>query len=199
MKIFQFSIANNSRNKVRVYADHASLFEGLKREEDNAILLLYSKVSHSIIQLGNRYRLAEEDIEELICDCITLMIKKIREGAYIFQGYDPASFVIEVAKNKVKAYYMKNQKAITRSLDAIEEPIDETELTDMTATDDLKNLLSKLSSNCQRLIELKYLEERRDKEVIELKLTQYTTVDALKNHRALCMKKLTEMAAIKFK
>jgi hypothetical protein len=50
-----------------------------------------------------------------------------------------------------------------------------------------------LSDNCRQLIRLKYIDEWPDKTVIEQKMTQYTTVDALKNKRAQCMKKLTEM------
>jgi hypothetical protein len=57
----------------------------------------------------------------------------------------------------------------------------------------LERLLSHLGENCQKLIRLKYLEGVRDKDAIEQQLTQYTTVDALKTHRAQCMKKLVEI------
>jgi len=63
------------------------------------------------------------------------------------------------------------------------------------AVEQLNRFLNAISPTCQQLIRLKYLEEKRDKEVIEQQLSPYTTVDALKTHRARCMKKLVEMAA----
>ena len=58
----------------------------------------------------------------------------------------------------------------------------------------LEKLLARLDPNCQNLIRLKYLEERRDKDVIEGNLTRYASVDALKNQRSKCMKKLVDIA-----
>ncbi|MBL7827280.1 MAG: hypothetical protein JNJ57_11655 [Saprospiraceae bacterium] len=79
-------------------------------------------------------------------------------------------------------------------LEAVGEPGEEPEFTSFAEVEFLEQLLFQLEPNCQKLIRLKYLEEMRDKEVIELQLTQYSTVDALKNHRSKCFKKLTELA-----
>jgi hypothetical protein len=58
----------------------------------------------------------------------------------------------------------------------------------------LSALFKQIDENCQKLIQIHYLDGLKDKEVIEKSLTQYTTRDALKNHRAKCMKKLTALA-----
>ncbi|MEP7323768.1 MAG: hypothetical protein ABI761_17715 [Saprospiraceae bacterium] len=195
VNLFKFSTSSVQKKKVLDYGDSKGLFEGLKREESDAIRVLYSKISDSVFSLGNKYRLPPEDIEEMICDCITLIIQKIREGAYVFQGYDPATYVIEIAKNKVKSYSQKLLKHSSTLLDETTDIVDEPNITDYAATEVLTGLLKRLSENCQKLIQFKYLDERRDKEIIELKLTQYTTIDSLKSHRAQCMKKLSELAA----
>lgn len=83
----------------------------------------------------------------------------------------------------------------TADLENVGEQAQEDDFGSLAETELLEKLLSQLETNCQNLIRLKYLEERRDKEVIEEKRTQYTTVDALKNHRSKCLKKLVEIGA----
>lgn len=177
------------------YPDPGALFAGLAREETEAIQCLSARVSGSIFNIGKTYRLTDDDIEELICDCITICLQKINEGKYIFQGYSPATFVIEIAKNRVRNFQRNALRHETTDLQTLSEQANEPDFAGLAETELLEKLLAQLEPNCQNLIRLKYLEERRDKDVIEQKLTQYTTVDALKNHRSKCMKKLVEIAA----
>lgn len=151
--------------------------------------------SGSIFNIGKSHRLSDDDIEELICDCITICLQKIREEKYVFQGHSPATYVIEIAKNRARNFRRKALRHDTSDVEQIEYQTDEPDFRSLAQTELLEKLLSKLEPNCQNLIRLKYLEERRDKEVIEAKLTQYTTVDALKNHRSKCLKKLVEIGA----
>ena len=148
-------------------------------------------------KIGKGFNLTDEDIEELQCDCILLFKTKIQSGQYVFQGHNPASYAIEIAKKRVRFLARQAQKRSTQSLDTGFDQADEADdfPGSQAQMEILTALLQKMGDNCQRLIQLKYLEEIRDKEVIEKSLTQYTTVDALKNHRAKCMKKLVELAA----
>jgi RNA polymerase sigma factor (sigma-70 family) len=177
------------------YPDAASLFQGLEAEESAAIGFLYTKIAPAVSQLGLQYNLSEEDIEELAGDCIALLIQKIRNKEYVFQGYSPVTYTVEIAKNKAKTFHKKKQRFHFLPLEAIPDQPEETpdDPTDWQQTRTMENLLARLSENCRQLIRLKYLDEWPDKTVIEQKMTQYTTVDALKNKRAQCMKKLTEM------
>jgi len=177
------------------YADHGALFAGLEREATDAIQCLSARVSGLIFKLGKTYRLTDDDIEELICDCITICVQKIRAGKYTFQGFSPASYVIEIAKNRVRNFQRSALRYDTTELENVGDQAEEPNFGGLAETELLEKLLSKLEVNCQNLIRLKYLEERRDKDVIEAKLTQYTTIDALKNHRSKCMKKLVEIGA----
>lgn len=177
------------------YADHEALFAGLEREDADAIRCLSARVSGSIFKLGKASRLTADDIEELICDCITICLQKIRAGKYTFQGFSPATYVIEIAKNRVRNFRRSAVRNDTTDLENIGDQAEEPDFGGLAETELLEKLLSTLELNCQNLIRLKYLEERRDKDVIEEKLTQYTTVDALKNRRSKCMKKLVEIGA----
>lgn len=186
---FGFIFGKSAQRTCDAYPDAAALFDGLKRENSDAILCLYEKVSGPVAQLARQFKLSNEDIEELTGDCIALMMLKIRTGQYVFQGYDPATFVIEIAKNKVRHFKKSNWAELPEMGDWPEE----TKYTDQSAIEKLEKLLMQISENCRKLIRLKYLDEMRDKDVIEQKLTQYTTVDALKNHRAKCLKKLIDI------
>lgn len=199
MGIFNFSFGRDGQSKLHAFANTKTLFGGLKREDTTAIQYLHSKISNSVFGIGKSYKLADEDVEELICDCITLFILKVRDGLYVYQGFDPATYVIEIAKNKVKNYGRFRKKYQFVEMDLNFDIMDESDPTDLAATEILEKLISQLSENCKKLIQLKYLDEIRDKEVVEKNLTQYKSVDSLKNHRALCMKKLSEIAASTFK
>jgi len=174
------------------YSRYIVLFEGLQREESAAIRNLYKRMESHAYKMGHHHGLSGEDIEELIGDCVALVLLKIRTGQYVFQGYDPVTFAIEIAKNKVRHFKTKPTVSLGEAADQTTEP-------DLASREDailLERLLLQLPDNCQKLIRLKYLEGIKDKDTIELKLTQYTTVDALKNQRARCMKKLTALGAI---
>ena len=177
------------------YADNEALFAGLEREAVDAIRCLSAKVSGAIFKIGKQNSLTDDDIEELICDCISICLQKISLGKYVFQGFSPSTFVIEIAKNRVRNYRRSIQRHSTSDLELLTEAPEEIDFAGIEATELLEKLLGQLEPNCQNLIRLKYLEERRDKDVITEKLTQYTTVDALKNHRSKCMKKLVELGA----
>ncbi|MDX1911610.1 MAG: hypothetical protein SFV22_09015 [Saprospiraceae bacterium] len=194
-RILDLFLDRKSNRVCKAYADHQMLFTGLELEETMAIQCLSSKVSGSIFNIGKGYRLTDDDIEELICDCVTLCLQKIRAGSYVFQGFDPATFVIEIAKNKARNFRRSAVRHDTGDLDQVGERPVEDDFGSFADTELLEKLLAQLDPNCMNLIRLKYLEERRDKEVIEEKLTQYSTVDALKNHRSRCMKRLVELGA----
>lgn len=188
---------NRSGNQAcHAYPDPESLFGGLVLEAPGAIRCLSSKIAGSIYKIGRMNQLSDDDIEELLCDCITLLIEKIRAGKYQFQGYAPASYAIEIAKNKARNFRRHNNRHISNELAPMDDLADtfENHLSSLEQTELLEKLLQQIGEKCRNLIRLKYLDEIKDKDAIAQQLTPYTTVDALKNHRAKCMKKLVELA-----
>ena len=193
-RILDIFLNRNSNRSCKNYPDHTAFFTGLEHEEPEAIRCLSSKTSGAVFNIGKQYRLTDADIEELICDCITVCIQKIRSGGYVFQGYDPATYVVEIAKNKARNFNRAALKHRTEDMDSVPAMEYEDDFATVEETAKLEKLMDRLDASCRNLIRLKYLEELRDKDVIEKKLTQYTTVDALKNNRARCLKKLVELA-----
>lgn len=192
-RILDLFLNRGSNKACHRYPDARALLAALQGEEGEAIRCLSSKISGSVYQIGKNFRLVDDDIEELHCDCIMIFMDKIRAGKYEYAGNEPATYVVEIAKRRVYHYARKAGRNTTNDLDF--DRADEPEWDTLEQIELLQGLLARLNDNCQKLIRLKYLEEQKDKDVIEQKLTQYSTVDALKNHRAQCMKKLTELAA----
>lgn len=194
-RILDFFLDKKTNRDCASYRSHAELFAGLEREEPGAIRCLSARIAGSVYKIAKKHQLTDEDVEELICDCVTLCLQKIKAGKYVFQGYDPATYAIEIAKNKAHNYYRQAMKYDSVDLSHLTEDVEKEDFTSLADTDLLEKLLTQLDENCQNLIRLKYLDEHRDKDLIERKMTQYTTVDALKNKRANCMKKLVELAS----
>ena len=190
---------SSAQQEGRLYPTDEALFAGLKAEQTSAIQCLYSKMAPYVFKIARMTGLPDEETEELLGDAIALMVMKIRADEYVFQGYSPVTYAIEIAKNKLRHRVRKHKQQMLVSISDQEERIadEDNEPTNWEALQQLEALLKKLSENCQALIRLKYLDEKRDKELIAEKRTQYSTVDALKTHRAQCMKKLMEIAAPK--
>ncbi len=174
------------------YKDQEIFFNALKAEESFAIRYLFNKIKTTIHQIGQNNGLQYEDIEELISDSIVILIQKMRDGQYHFQGFDPSGFVIATAKLNVNNYRRRNVKSSTDKLpeffdmeDKESNPLENIQLLD--------KLLQKLGGICEQIIRLKYLEEKKDNEVIQLQLLSFSTVDSLKNQRSRCLKKLIEL------
>jgi RNA polymerase sigma factor (sigma-70 family) len=200
-RLLQF--LGSKRNKdCALYDNAAHLFEGLKQEAPDAIRCLSARIVRQVYAIGRQYKLSVEDTEELYGDAIAILLEKIRDGRYVFQGYDPATYAIEIARQNVFNLLRRANKHNNQDLnEALVHNIaaEETDWSSREQTELLKTLLSRLGDNCQKLIRLKYIDEWRDKDIVDQGLTQYTTVDALKNHRAKCMKKLIELGkSIKF-
>lgn len=178
---------------------HQEFFNRLAGQNSTAIRELAARISNSIFGLGKDYGLSKEDLEEIIWSSITIHLLKIKEKSYVFQGFDPASFTIEIAKNKIMQQYAKNQKIekvkenyspeLVYHIEGIEEEDDVRKL---------HKLLGKINPVCKKLIEMRFFDELSDKEIVEKKLSPYNTTASLKNQRARCMKSLVEMSSLVF-
>lgn len=194
IRLFDFLQSGKRLRLKRIYPDAEALFKGLEREEADAIRYLALRVSGTIVRIGRQFGLLEEDMEELLGDCITLSIGHIREGRYQFVGNDPATYVIEIAKNQARASYRYKKRRQTEGLEMAGDPGEAPVAGTWADGEQLEYLLARLDEHCRSLIKLTYLEGLRDKEIVEQKLAPQTTVEALKMQRARCMRKLSALA-----
>lgn len=187
--IFSFATKNN-------FEQNDVLFNSLKEKSDKAIQFVQKKTMKTVFSMARFVGLSEMDSEEILNDAVIILLQKIENGAYQFQGYDPCTYLIEIAKGLIANAKRKNK----RTFENIETQYDLAdtdtaryfEIKENEAI--LKNLLSKIGDNCQKLISLKYLDEYKDDEILEQKMTQYSSINTLKVKRSECMKKLSDLA-----
>ena len=70
----------------------------------------------------------------------------------------------------------------------------ETDSKRIEATELVRLLLGHLGQPCEQIIRLQHIDGYSDEEVVQQKLTKYSTTDSLKMKRSDCMKKLIQLA-----
>jgi hypothetical protein len=58
----------------------------------------------------------------------------------------------------------------------------------------VRQLLGNLGQPCEQVVRLHHIEGYSDEEVVNQKMTKYSTTDSLKMKRSDCMKKLIQLA-----
>lgn len=175
--------------------DKQAFFAALKELDGAAIRLLSVRLSGLIKSLPNIYLLQKEDIEELKNDAILVALKKMEDGEFVFQDYDPVTYCMAVAR-KLLANLLRKRKLNTVPIennDAIADFNPEKYLLQKETELEIGKLLKGLGENCEQVIRLKYYENLRDQDVVNQKTTIYNTVDSLKNKRSQCLKKLAAL------
>lgn len=181
-----------------MYPSHSALIAALLREEPAAIRHLSERVMGVIAAEGRRFGLSAEDREELHTDCLLIFIEKLRSGTYVDQGYDPASYVVAIARRRV--FHYRRKLARVQVVDWDEEALADA-LPQYAGAEDaglLEALLKQMDPGCQRLIRLRYLEGWKDKEILKEGWTPYSTTASLKNHGSRCWRALIRLGQAYF-
>lgn len=183
-------------NEERSGPENQVLFEGLKNREPWAIRRLGVEVSRLFSRLPGAAAVSRQDKEELVNDTLVVVLSKLAEGAFEFQGSGPAAYAMGVARNLLNNW-LRRQRLPAVSLDGAG-PLPDGGLADYFEQKEkeqlLGDLLDQLGEDCRQLIRLRYYEEVKDEQVIEQRLTKHSTVDSLKNKRCRCLKKLSQLA-----
>lgn len=188
-RIFSFATKNN-------FEQNDVLFAALQEKNDKAIQFVQRKTMKTVFSMARFVGLSEMDSEEILNDAVIILLQKIENGAYQFQGYDPCTYLIEIGKGLIANVKRKNK----RTFEDIETQYDLADFSNERYFEikenetTIKKLLAQIGDNCQKLISLKYLEEYKDEEILEQKMTQYSSINTLKVKRSECMKKLSELA-----
>ncbi len=178
------------------FATHEALFEGLKDEDNEAILYAQLKVLPMVKKLTKEYGLPAEQVDDILDQSTLILLRKISDGSYQFQNYAPTTYFIEIAR-RVALMATRYLKKRTQALDSVPETSDpdySAFLQHEEAAEIVKLLLDKLGPPCDQLIRLYHIDGLSDEEVVKEQLTRYSNTDSLKATRSNCMKKLTQLA-----
>ena len=180
------NLANNKR----------ILFDNLKKQEADAIRHLGQRVGAFLPTLSGYARLPLEDREELVSDAVIVTVGNIGKGKFTFEDTDPVTYAIAVAKNLL-FNRLRKKKLDTVSIENVTHlPGFDPEANDQKKEQQLiiGAMLDKLEDPCRQLIRWRYYDNLKDEEIMERKLSHFTTLNSLKSQRCKCLKKLSDMA-----
>lgn len=168
------------------------LAEALIREEPWAIRNLRKDLMEYGRQLVYKSKLREEEIEELVHDSLCIFLEKIRSRKFVFADRHPIAYGIRVlqylASNRCRKWRLTTEEVQDHLVQDPVTPDLILENEEQSAL--LQRLIQKLGAQGAVVIRLFYFDNLSDEEVIEKKLTPYTTVNALKSSRCQYLKKL---------
>ena len=173
------------------------LYNALLQEDKDGLRSLKTLIFSRIVAYCKKYGVPSEAAEEVTHDSMLILVDDIQSGKYLYEGKCPSLYAMKVGQflvmNLSKSKYTRRDKV--QDLSAVEQFIgfDDIEIR-LHNTHLLEKILSQVQERCQQLIALKYLKEYSYDQIINLQLTHYQSVAALKNATSQCMGKLAEAA-----
>lgn len=173
------------------------LYNALLQEDKEGLRSLKTLIFSRIVAQCKKYGVPSEAAEEVTHDSMLILVDDIQSGKYIYEGKCPSLYAMKVGQflvmNLSKSKYTRRDKV--QDLTAVEQFVgfDDIEIR-LHNTHLLEKILSQVQDRCQQLIALKYLKEYSYDQIINLQLTHYQSVAALKNATSQCMGKLAEAA-----
>lgn len=175
--------------------DKLKFFKALERQDPVAIRYLSDRLSYSIKSLPGVYHFLKEDIEELKNDALLILLKKITNGEFVYQEYDPLSYALAVSR-RLFANLVRKKRLNTVPVEDYDQAADfspDEYLHQKEMELKLGTLLSQVGENCEKILRLKYYDNLKDQKIVDRNLAPYTSVDSLKNKRSQCLKKLSQI------
>jgi len=186
----------SSPNPCKLYDTNERLFEGLRRLDNSAILCVQTKAINTVRKFVGQYRLPAELADDILNQSTLIFLQKIEDGSYQFQNHAPSTYLIEIVR-RVALMATRKQKNATETLENqhhLADPDVETDSKRIEAIELVRHLLGHLGQPCEQIIRLQHIDGYSDEEVVQQKLTKYSTTDSLKMKRSDCMKKLIQLA-----
>jgi RNA polymerase sigma factor (sigma-70 family) len=183
-------------NPCKQFETNERLFDGLRRLEHAAILCVQMKALNSVRKFAGRYKLPPEQADDILNQSTLIFLRKIEDGSYQFQDHAPSTYLIEIAR-RVALMATRSHKNIPEGLENHQNLVDvavEMDEKRNEATELVRQLLGQLGQPCEQVVRLHHIEGYSDEEVVQQKMTRYSTTDSLKMKRSDCMKKLIQLA-----
>ena len=191
-----FSDWFSSPSACKDYKNQEQLFHGLRDLDNQAILCLQIKALPMVRKSLRKIGLDQDKLDEVLNESTLVFLQKIENGSYEFKGHALTTYLVEVAK-RIAMSKRRRTKPEAQSLDdeQVVELSDFEEMESQAAAADLvQGFLSRMDQACRQVIQLYHIKGYKDEEVIQLKLTSYSSINSLKVKRSNCMKKLIEIA-----
>ena len=161
-----------------VFADEEFFLQAIHSGDSRAIVYLQDKATGFTKSLLQQKQLPQHLLGEVLNEGSIIFIKKIRTPGFALHSAKVSTYFLEIIKNVVEL-----------SDHSVLEYYSRKENMELVA-----KLLSQIGLPCSNIITLKYLDGYSDEEVVQGKLSPYTSVESLRVKRSDCMKKIKEQA-----
>ncbi len=113
MSILGFVRGTDAARSRTLENNNEELFNAIKAEENLAIRIINERVMAYLLKKTQRQQSCQqgwaitfhqEDFESIAQDAVMVLLDRIRNGKYTYQGNTPVTYAIEVATYKVKEY-----------------------------------------------------------------------------------------------
>lgn len=162
-------------------------------EEDIEVFNYYfQELNTKLSSYFKQRRLSREDVEELLLDTISIFIQKVKNKEYTYTGIPIMVYLTKVAKYRATYYYRRNARERKLSYDIHERT--ESSQSEYSPQWELVEMgMIRLKERERKLIELTFFEGYKDKELLELNLVDYSSIDSIKSQRYKCIQKLIKI------
>lgn len=170
-----------------------ALFEALETQNEKAISHVYQLLVPYIKQLCRCYPSLNDEVGIISNDVILLLLKKIKEGKYDFQGVSPMAYAFKIAQFKVKNAASKGKNWQYVDLDLADYEMSTFSYqSDWENRDVVANMLRQLPSTGRSILLLQ-MKGYSDKEIKEMGYTNFANENVIKVMRSRSKEKLEKL------
>lgn len=162
-----------------------------------AIEFVLEKARGTVRQLLRKAGLPDTLMQDLLHDGAVILIRKIQDNTYDVAESAPATYLVGICRLLIANAVRLKKQPPSQPLENNAEIGDESVARYFEHKEQkevLEHLLARLGAPCNQLLRLTYLDGYRDEEILQLKLTTYTSADSLRSTRSQCFKKLKALA-----
>lgn len=178
------------------FADHRFLADSIRELDQNAIRHLHQELTSAVKSVKGIYLLSREDIDELKNDALLITIRRLQEGLVLFDGTSVVGYargvMVKLLQNHLRRRQLETVELLDHDQHSDFDP--EAYLLQKETESEIGRLLKSLGGVCEKIIRLRYFDNIRDQEVVDLQLVAFSNVDSLKSKRCSCLKKLADIA-----
>lgn len=178
--------------------DQNKLIQELANENSLAIQFILKKVNKSCTQIIKKMGLPTDIAQDILHDGLILFIKKIKDQSYNPSISAPQTFLLGICKNLALNLSRSKKVLTTIELEEFNHPfadVTQQKIQILEIRKFVGILLNEIGSPCKELIRLKYIEGYKDEELLNLKLTSFSSLESLRVTRSQCMKKIIQISS----
>jgi len=170
-------------------------WNALKHKNNRAITALLKEIIPLTKSWSAQHKINAQDTEELINDAVLICLKKLQKGSFEWQQTPTKAYAFSVFKYLAMNHLRKKQLKVVPLLDTLTNFVTSEENEEEASI--MQLITEEIGPGAAQIIRLYYFQCYSDAEVVDERLTSYTSVNALKSKRSQLLKRLRKATSLK--